>query len=213
MATTLANYITYLDNDLTRDPNHRIRTQTTKERAINRWYISTQMAIGMQSRTMETSASSSQSAWDNTYTLPSDFLGARLVEWEGNPLILTTNDEIRRIETTSTSGTPSHYYITWDTLYIRPTPASAGTLTVYYNHIEATLTSGVDSALPTYYDHAVILYAAYSLFMSVDPSKASQYYQARQEALHNVSMGMLLDAPYRMRYERWGQDTSYPDRL
>lgn len=36
MATTLANYLTYMNEDYLRDPSNRIRGQTTKERAINK---------------------------------------------------------------------------------------------------------------------------------------------------------------------------------
>jgi hypothetical protein len=165
------------------------------------------------------SATSAQTAGDNTYTLPADFRGVDVVEWDGSQLILTTKQDTVLADGASVSiGVPSSYYLGLPagngtgTMYIRPTPITAGTLSVYYYASLPVLTSVVDSSLPVYVDDAVMLYASYKLLAPIDPNKSNLLRMLYEEKINDIKYLMGTDVPYRVRNKREARG-EYPDRI
>lgn len=150
--------------DNTRDPNYRIRSQATVDRAINTAYTTIQQDL-LNLTNSTTTGILSVVAGTQEYTLPTDSMNIMNVNLNDIPL---TSILIETAQQNSTAtGTPTNYYITNWSIGLFPTPIASGTLDILYNEVYPTATDLVDLETPTYLDQAIWYNASYILFTQI----------------------------------------------
>lgn len=204
--TSLATLRTRLSEDYTRDPNYRIRNQSAVERAINKWYTRVQKDLWWTEWSNENNATTSTVAGSELYDLPSDFIRMKLIRYNGDDLVETTRKAIKRADETSQSWTPHRYYLYNNKLGLYPVPSAVGTLDLEYYQSETTLSSAQDTQLPSIVDDAILLFAAYKLFLWVrDTGSAQSFYQDYQDEVNTLRMTLLFDDEnVEFSYQRYG---------
>lgn len=193
MSTTLASLRTMLNEDYVRDPKDKIWNQSTKNRALNKWYIKVQQELNRNADPNEAYDTRSSVAGSELYNLPDDFVRLSLVRYDGEELTRTTRKTVREFDDNPQSGKPEWYYIYNGKLWLYPVPNSAKTIDLYY--LESILLStSNDSELPTYCDDAIVLWAAYKLYIGVrDMNSAQIYAQDFNDEIRRLRSTMLMN--------------------
>lgn len=99
------------------------------------------------------------------YALPSDFIKLDLVQYDGSELMETTRKKTRENNKEIPSGTPTHYYLYANKLGVFPIPDAEKELNLHYFSNESTIDEDTESALPDICDDAILLRAAYKLYL------------------------------------------------
>lgn len=193
MSTTLASLRTMLNEDYVRDPKDKIWNQATKNRALNKWYIKVQQELNWNADPNEAYDTRSSVAGSELYDLPDDFVRLSLVRYDWEELTRTTRKTVREFDDNPQSGKPEWYYIYNGKLWLYPVPNSVKTIDLYY--LESILLStSNDSELPTYCDDAIVLWAAYKLYIGVrDMNSAQIYAQDFQDEIRRLRSTMLMN--------------------
>jgi len=143
--------------------------QITKDNII-RWINDAQRALAVNNDLLQRKATSATVVDQTAYALPSDILQARSVKWQGHTLHALSQAEadhyVRDNETDVPTGTPTHYWIWANSIYLYPAPSSAGSadLELYYIRQPVSITEDIatlDSTaldLPLTYHNAIVDY-------------------------------------------------------
>lgn len=202
--TSLANLRSRLSEDYVRDPNHKVWTSETKDRALNKAYYRVQADLWYNLGENENNSTRETVIGSELYELPSTFTKLNLVRYEWDDLIKTERKYVKKMDETPQSGTPRRYYLYNDLLGIYPVPDAVGTLDLEYSELEATMTSSQGSVLATITDDAVTLYAAYKLFLwARDGNSASLFRQDYENEINRLKTSLLFDdSNMRFKYQR-----------
>lgn len=154
-------------NDITRDPNNRIRPVAMVDRAINSSYTAVQQELeSFIDATNETYTTTTVS-WQQEYTLPINFTTLQTVVYNWSALLRTTKKKIVETNQNTTIGSPIYYYIQWGNLWLFPIPDQALTLTLTSTISLATITTIEDSQAPSILDSAIVYKACATLFKQI----------------------------------------------
>lgn len=142
------------------------------------------------------------------YSLPSGFMQAERVEWNGNELIAAPAETAQSPEY---HGTPAYYHIRESTLYLIPAPDQQGICHIWYRGAPTDIDFDTDASLPTdipsAYQRAIPFLVAYYLLLEqfddeVAPQRYGQYVKImRQFRLSRLARNTVPD---RNDYRRWG---------
>lgn len=150
--------------DLTRDPNYRVWSTATVDRAINIAYTRMQQdLIGMFAS--NTTQSISIVAGTQEYALNSNFMILKNVNiWEQTLTKINKKDAIQNPDAV---WTPLYYYIDNTNIGLYPTPTESWTLTVFYSKSFDVVSESTDIMSPVFIDTALIYLTASILFKQV----------------------------------------------
>lgn len=167
----------------------RRRTQTTSDTAfwtqaqiIDEVYFAAQI-LAREALLIEAKDTSiSTVAGTQSYAFPTNFISIRRVEYDGKKLTKVTFREDDTITGQNTSsavqGTPTYYYLWDDTIYLRPLPDDAKTLTVYGFKEHTQLTSVSDTLeVPTLFHPALIDYVVSEYYAKDGETNRASYYR------------------------------------
>ena len=202
--TTIETYTTNLNEDYIRDPNNKVWNLNAKHRAINKGYTKVQSDLWRAEAANENNDTRVSVAGSELYELPSDFVRVALIRYDWDALHRTTRKQTRIADETPQSGTPTSYYIYNGKLGLYPVPDAVKTIDLTYYEQEATLSTEQDSQLPSICDDAIVLYAAYKLYLGVrDANSATVFLQDYEREINKLRMSLLFDDEnMRMKYER-----------
>jgi hypothetical protein len=190
--TTLSELTTMLSEDYVRDPRHSVWNIDTKKRAINKWYTRVQADLSWWDSESDNEYSFNTVSWTETYALPSDFVNARLVTVDSNPLTRETKEKVKWISVDP--WTSRSYYLSGGNIWLFPVPNKSLSVVLYYQGLLPLLTDAIDSALPTQADDAILLFAAYKLFVWVrDQNGASLMIQEYNNAIDMIRSQLLFN--------------------
>lgn len=195
--TSIATLLTQMSEDYLRDPNYKVRNQNSQTRAIQKAY--TQVQADMQRELPENEATTTISVvvWTQAYALPTDFARLKLVRFNGDVLLETSQKAIKMQHETMTEGTPDTYYLYGWQLYVHPVPNLWGTIDVDYYASAAMIDGSTTSALPTDFNDAICLFATSKLMSGV--GKADMWQQFRWDYMSEI---MKLRGKYWMNDEK-----------
>jgi len=202
--TTIENFRSRLNEDYVRDPNNHVWNLSTKDRAINKGYTRVQQDLNRNQWENENNATSSTVAGSELYTLPDNFVRMKLVRYKGAELTKVTRKDTKEWADTPQSGTPAYYYIYNNKLGLYPVPDAIWTIDLEYYEAEATITTSQDSQTPAIADDAILLYAAYKLYLGVrDINSAGLFREDYENEISRLKLSIIYDDEnMRMGYER-----------
>lgn len=128
-----------------------------------------------------TDTSTTSVADTRAYSIPSDVLMLKRVEYDGNklePITFRDDDSLTLSDAnTGDTGTPQ-YYILWnDEILLRPTPDTTGDeIKFYYKSIPAVVTISGTIGVPLEYHYAIANYVVHLMALKdEDPNTADRY--------------------------------------
>ncbi len=192
--------------DLTRDPQNRIRSSPTVDRAINSAYKRIQQDLyGMLDADSETTINWIANTW--LYTLPTDNNFIEVVKREGKTLERTTRKDVYEIDTVSTTSelpawTPDQYYTTDWSIWLYPVPDTAWSIKIIYSWLFSPL-SDANPTLSTqsFCDNAIVYYATSILnkqIMRLDVSQVRE--QEYMKEITKARLQLLKDNNMTFKY-------------
>lgn len=203
--TSIATLLTQMNEDYLRDPNYKIRNQNSQKRAIQKAY--TQVQADMQRELPENEYNTTIAVVVGTqaYALPTDFARLKLVRFNGDVLLETSQKAIKMQYEEMQEGTPDTYYLYGWQLYVHPIPNLWGTIDVDYYASTAMIDDSTTSALPTDFNDAICLFATSKLMQWV--GKADMWQQFRGDYMAEI---MKLRGKYWMNDENisWKDGTA-----
>jgi hypothetical protein len=112
------------------------------------------------------------------------------------------------MDETPKSGTPNRYYIYNGKLGLYPVPDAVKVIDLTYYEQEVTISTEQDSQLPDICDDAIVLYAAYKLFLGVrDANSATMFLQDYEREINRLRLALLFDDEnMKLDYERDQRD-------
>jgi hypothetical protein len=134
---------------------------------ITRWLNMANRKVSFLLECLEDTDEQNMTAGTASYALPSDYLKVKRVRADSLPLRPISMPELDRCETTGspstdTRGTPSHFYMWGDLLYLYPTPASSvtsGVKVTYYKRPATLIGTTDEPELPEQFQDLLVLYA------------------------------------------------------
>ncbi len=178
--------------DVTRDPNNRIRPLATVDRAINSAYTTIQQELENFIDTTNETYTTTTIAWQQEYTLPTNFLKLQTVVYNWIALLRTTKKKIVETDQNTTTGSPIYYYIHGGNLWLYPTPNQAQTITLTSTVTLATITDTEDSQAPELLDWAIAYKAVAILFKQVQKIQEAQVREQEYQSEINMARLSLL---------------------
>lgn len=173
------------------DPNWKIRNNSVLDQLINRAYIQVQKDWMDSRKQQQHEYSFSTIGWDNSYSLPSDFLKMSLVKREQQIINPTTKEQVYHLS--SSVWSPVSYYIYNWVLSFYPSPSGSVPVSFLYNKRLPTITSAQNSQLTTDFDYAIACYAAYLWCGGVEKdSKAQRLYSEYQNTISMLKYQYLV---------------------
>lgn len=131
--------------------------------------------------------------YDMETNIPS-FQAINLVQYDDKTLKATTYKELKRTYSDFLEGTPTHYYIYNGNIWFHPYPVDVKVIDVTYTkHLTLPSTDTDTSPLPTDFDKAITLYAAYSLLMKPADGRSQQKAFAKLNMYKDV-IGRLINS-------------------
>lgn len=203
--TSLTTLITELDQDLTRDTNHRLWSSSTKARALNDAQVQLTIDLWIELEECRDAESITSVAWTMEYSLPSDFLRAVVVRYNWEPLARTTKPALKtRYRTFNTSWIPACYYVYWSYLWVYPLPsASWVTIDLEYLKKLPALSDSQWTVVPDTHNRALKFYAAYLLWLPMKTSEADKNLEAYEQQLDKLRMWYVYnDEQLQFGYQR-----------
>lgn len=199
---TLRTNLSYL---YTRDPNNKLFPEAAVDLALQQGYEATQRALGWWFMEEDQEYTVPIVAWTYEYALPSDFAVMSNVVYNGLNLSATTKKDIRtsNISLTST-GTPYWYYLFDGNLGLHPVPQASDTCVMTYHRTLPTLSTSQASLLPSRADKCTLSYAAYTLWLPIDPNKAQVWKNTFDIYIDEVRLeGLGNDENVAFTVSRW----------
>lgn len=196
MATTLANLVSLVVDEVQIDPNNSIFSQDAIEKAIQRAYnrIQEDANFSLPENIIVTTLTVDEQEED----LPSNFVHIA----NPNGVKIDTNTPIAPVDYVeltgradlTDSGKPYLYYVRYDTtnnVYVMgfyPSPSGSYTVTVPYCRSLPALSVSQDSILSSEFDEAIVNLSSYFLFRKIQgyESQANSYYQAYKDKIKSV---------------------------
>lgn len=177
--TSLDTLTQELSSDIVRDPKHRIRSQATKERALNEAYFRIQQDVFNMTDTIEGATIQS---WDVVNgTIISVFYGDKHLD----PITFQQAQEIREWE-------PQNYYLKNGEVHTRPN--NNVQLWIMYNKIYPKLTNDQWTMTPEYMDYALKCLAWSMLYkQTARMDFANIRQEAYTEAINQSRMFLIGD--------------------
>lgn len=162
--TTWPALISQLSEDYVRDPNHRLWTEASKYRALNKALTQFQADLERSDMTNEETTTISSVAGQQEYDLPTDFARLSLVRYNNDRLYRTTLKDIKEQYDTMTQWTPDRYYTYENKLWLHSVPSTSWqAIELLYYKTLPDISSSVGSPFPTDCDDALLAYASYKL--------------------------------------------------
>lgn len=161
------------------DPNAKVRSNDVIDSLINMGYVQVQTDGNNERREQQTEATFSTVVGQQTYSLSTNapsFLKITAVIYNQTPLSKIYREDIFRTNNTTNSGTPMWYYIYGANVWLYPIPSAVDTVTLLYCKSLPTITSVVDSILPSDFDRAICEYAAYMACNSVEKTDKARMF-------------------------------------
>jgi hypothetical protein len=121
------------------------------------WIYEAEMELSKRALVIEDfDESTSTTASDNTYAIPTNYISIKRLEYDGQKLQRIDNREDDLLtssnRTTTDEGTPQYYYVWNDVVYLRPIPDAAKTLSFYgYKEPTALTTASTSLSIPSRY--------------------------------------------------------------
>lgn len=207
--TSLTTLRTELDQDVTRDISHRIRSSATKDRALNDAQVQVCIDLWLELEECRDAESISSVAGTMEYSLPSDFLRVVEVRYDGTPLMRVTKPQLKqRFRSFSNSGTPTRYYVYWSYLWVYPLPSASGvTIDLEYLKKLPTLTDSQGTVVPDTYNRAIKYYAAHLLWLPMNFQKSEEFIQEYDKQIEKLrSWYIHNDDNLVFSYERYSSN-------
>jgi hypothetical protein len=116
----------------------------------------------------ETSSTATSVVGTAGYTKPTSAIDLKYVEYDGQPLELTTKREIYALNLNGTAaplGRPTHYYLWGSSYYLYPTPDEALTITLFYTSGPGAITSGSTIPVPLQFQSRLVNGVAYYMLL------------------------------------------------
>lgn len=168
MASTRSNLRTELRNELKKDPNGKIWSDSVLDTFIDKGYFKVQKDGGYDWRENEANYSFSLTSGTQEYAIPSDFGKTILVRYNGTPLLKTSKTTLKRKYTSFVNGTPSQYYTFGSNIWFDVIPNVTGTIDWDYKSINKLGASdSSESAYSEDFDAAIVLYAAFRAWSTI----------------------------------------------
>lgn len=177
--TAIETFRTQISVDVLKDPNNRIWSTASLDRAIN--IARNKIQADMPNLFAGTDGSTTI-AWlasTETYSLPSDFLIAQRVKWNNVPLGRLTKKQVDQIYPQQASWVPTNYYVYGTNIGMFPVPGSAGTITLAYTKLLPAITESQDSQNPTYLDRAISCLAWSICYAQVYKTDLANYWESQ----------------------------------
>lgn len=192
-------------NDITRDPNNRIRPLTTVDRAINSWYQMVQQDLENFIDDTNYTYTASTIAGTQEYALPSDFLTLQSVMYNNIALLPTERKKIIESDQNTTTGSPIYYYVRGGNIWLYPIPNGVWTLVIDQTKTLPTITTSVDCSAPTLLDNAIINKAAALLFKQVAKSERQIREQEYEKEINSARLSLRWDENLTYNKTGWEQ--------
>lgn len=219
MATTLAALVARLNSEIKIDKNNKIWSEDDKEQFINDAYFQVQKDMSFKLRANQASLTFSTAAGTQEYALPSNFITARLVTYNGEPLDKTEYEDLKEQNQGNAQGTPYEYYIYGDNIGLNSIPDAVGTVILYYRKRLPTLTDSQNTVLVTDFDLAIIKYAAYLLWSTPRGNRdtAQEKVTDYKQAIDTLTLAYIYqdtaDLTYRQQRSHRGMSFRSPRSL
>ncbi len=119
-----------------------------------------------------------------TYSMPSNWIDLKRVEWNGIPLELIDFDLDDQITgdrpDTSSTAEPSSYFLWNETIYLRPVPGEAQTLKLIGHKQPDDITAGTDTLLtPSMFHYVLIDYVVSEMAFKDTNTNSGLYYAGK----------------------------------
>ncbi len=156
--------------------------------ALQRVNLELQSAGGIAAQEVE--ATSSTTADQESYQLPSDFQMLRYIKIDTDPLEQMTYSQMLE-EYGDTTGTPEKYDLLISDIYLRPIPSGVSTLTIGYTSTFTTLSNDSDTNWLITSGGNVLLYGAlmHASMHLRDDARVPGFTQAFKEAMRIILRG------------------------
>lgn len=176
---------------------------------IIRWINDGMREITYQLELLQVKATAATVAGTSNYDLPGDLLKLHSIKWQGSQLQFVSLEQAEQLipykDNTAQfpTGTPTHYWVWGQQLYLYPAPSSAGSadLEAYYNRYPVEIASPTDTPeLPTIYHNRIVEYCmaqAYELDENVFVAELK-----RNELSNNIQQMKSLN--------EWEDQDAYP---
>lgn len=206
---TLATLRSYLRSELKIDPNERVWSDSILNRAINDAVDQVQQDGDYNWHFNETENSESTVIDQAAYTLPSDFVRLELnsVTYDSSEIFKDDYNYLWKQGWFDTSGKPSKYALRGTSIYLALRPNEIKTLKyLYKSKLTAMVADADDSGLPDDFNLAVIKWAAYLAWSTIEGREnkgiaAAQDYQEAIKGLFAQYLGRRDEGDYQFNFE------------
>jgi len=155
--------------ELKKDPNGKIWDDATINKYINKAYLKVQKDGNFQWRENQGNTTFPTESWVQEYVLPTDLGKVQLVRFNWTVLITTTKVLLKRQLSTFVSWTPSKYYLFWANIWFDVLPNVVWTIDLdYQKRLAKFITDTQESAFNDDFDTAIVKYAAFLAWSSID---------------------------------------------
>ena len=160
--STRSQIRTKLRTELSVDPNGKAWSDSVLNWFINSAYFQLQKDWDFNWRENDANTTFSTVVWTQEYSLPSDFIRANLVRYNGTQLYVTDKIDLKREIQTFQNGIPSRYYLYWSYIWFDVLPSEVKTIDFDYKKSLATLDDDTDSsAFSSNFDDCLVKYASF----------------------------------------------------
>jgi len=192
MASTRAEQRADLRTELKKDPNGKIWNDV----ALN-WYLKVanlklQKDGNFQWRENQANTTFNTVVWTQEYVLPSDLWKVQLVRYNGSDLYNTTKVILKRAYSNFVDWTPSQYYLYGNNIWFDVIPNWTWLIDLdYQSRVPYPTDDTTQTGFPDDFDIAIIKYAAFLAWSSIDWKQATassqlQEYQLEIDTLYNT---------------------------
>lgn len=184
MASTRAEQRADLRTELKKDPNGKIWSDSALNGYLKSANLKIQKDGNFQWRENQGNTTFSTVVWTQEYTLPTDLGKVQLVRYNGTNLLNTTKVILKREYANFVSWTPSKYYLFGSNIWFDVLPNGTWTIDLDY---QARVTYPTDDTTETWfpedYDIAIVKYAAFLAWSSIDGKQNTASAQLQEYTL------------------------------
>lgn len=135
-----------------------------------------ELELAHEASVIEAVTTTASVASTQTIAFPTNCIGIKRIEYDGDKLIQGILDDDPKTSTTEQTGTPGKYAIWNDTIYLYPTPDSVKTVKIFhYNEPAEVTTSSTTMSVPARY-HTDIIDLVLSIMYAKDQNTAMARY-------------------------------------
>lgn len=220
MATNRGELRTDVRTELKKDPNGRIWSDATLNGYIDKAYLKVQKDGNFQWRENQANTTFSTVSGTQEYTLPTDLGKIQLIRFNGTNLLKTTKVQLKREQNTFVAWTPSQYYVFGANVWFDVIPNVVGTIDFdYVKRLAALSTDSTESAFDTDFDVAIVKYAAFLAWSSIDgkqwaaSSKLQEYGIEIDSLISTYIFDDINDLTFGLQKRRFIRNDQVLDRL